>query len=107
MVAGRHEIVEQFLDARFVGDRRRRILSARRRLGGIAAVLATHLIKVLGLCVIGLEFVVTDRPRGRNAVVMLDLSEILLAQAIQHRAEQLGGSSNEIMHLRLERLAVR
>ena len=36
---------------------------------------------------------------------MPDFGEILLAQAIQRRAEHLGGSADEIMHLRLKRFA--
>ncbi len=106
VVAGGLEIVEQFLDARLAGDRRRRIGRAGRRLGGIDAVLAVHLIELLGLGVIGLEFVVADRPGRRDAVVMLQLAEILLAQAIQRRAEHLCRAADEIVHLRLERLAV-
>ena len=37
---------------------------------------------------------------------MAQLAEILLAQAIERRAEHLGRAADEIVHLRLERRAV-
>ena len=106
VVAGGGEIVVKLLDARFVRDRRRRIGRARRRFGGVEAAFAVHLIELLGLGVVGLEFVVGDRPGGRDAVIMPYRAEVLLSQAIERRAENLGGAADEIVNLGLERRAV-
>ena len=64
VIAGGGEIIEELLDAGFMRDRRRRIGRAGRRFGGIAAVFAMHVIELLGLRVIRLQFVITDRPGG-------------------------------------------
>src|SRR5215203_2911002 len=63
-------------------------------------------IHSLGLGVIRFQLLVGDRPRGRDAVVMPPLAEILFAKAVERGAEQLTGTANEIMHLRLERPAI-
>ena len=106
VVARRRQIVGQLLDARLVGNRRARIGSAGGRLGRIPAAQPVHVIHLLGPRVIRLQLVVGDRPRRRDAVVMAQLAEILLAQPIERRAEHLGRAADEIVHLRLERPAV-
>ena len=106
MVAGLGEIVGQLLDARLVLQRRERVRGARRRIGGILAAVSVHLVQPLGLGVVGLHLLVADRPGGRDPVVMLDLAEVLGPEAVQGRTVQLGGAADEVVHLRLEALAV-
>ena len=103
---GRLEVVGELLDARLVADRRERVRRARRRLGRVLAARAVHLVALLGERVVRLHLVVADRPAGRDAVVVGELAEVLLAQAVQRRAVELGGAADEVVHLRLERLAV-
>ena len=61
------KIVVQVLDARLVADGRISVGTARRRLGGIFATLPMHLIETLCPEIVGLQFVVGDRPGRRNA----------------------------------------
>ena len=67
---GRREVVGELLDARLVADRGERVRRARARLGRVLAARPVHLVELLGLRVVGLELVVADRPRGRDAVVV-------------------------------------
>ena len=69
-------------------------------------MLAMNLIELLGLAVIGLHLVVAEGPGRRDAVVVPHLAEILLAQAIERRAEHFRRAADEIVNLRLEPLAV-
>jgi hypothetical protein len=73
------EIVRKLLDARLVRHGRTRIRRAGRRLGGIFAPRAVHLIKFFGLRVVRFEVVICDRPGGRGAVVVLQYAEIFFA----------------------------
>ena len=107
VVAGGGEGVRELLDARLVRDGRERIRRARRRLGRILAARAVHLVELLGLRVVRLQLVVGDRPRGRDAVVVAQLAEVLGAQAVERRAVELGRTADEVVDLRLERLAAR
>src|SRR5262249_51291561 len=63
-------------------------------------------VHLLGSCVIRLQFFVGDRPGRRNAVVMPQLAEISLPQAIQGGAEHLCGAADKIVHLWMERSTV-
>ena len=107
VVAGRREVVGELLDARLVRDGRERIRRARRRLGRILAAGAVHLVELLGLRVVRLELVVGDRPGGRDAVVVVELAEVLLAQPVERGAVELRRAADEVVDLRLERLALR
>ena len=98
------EIVGELLDARLVRHGREGIGRAGRRLGRVLASRAVHLVELLGLRVVRLHLVVADRPRGRDAVVVAQLAEVLLPEAVQRRAVELGGAADEVVHLRLERL---
>ena len=100
------QAVGNFLNARFVADRRKRIRSAGRRIGGIIAALAVDMVELLRLRVIRFEILVADRPVGRHAVGGAVSSEILLTQPEQRRAIHLGRAADEVMDTRLERLAV-
>ena len=104
--AGRREIVGELLDPRLVRDGRERVGRARGRLGRILAAGSVHLVELLGLRVVGLELGVADRPRRRDAVVVAQLAEVVLAQAIERRAVELRRAADAVVHLRLERVAV-
>ena len=66
------QVAAQLRDARLVADRRVRVGRGGRRLGRVDAPLAVHLVELLGPGVPGLEVGVADRPRGRDAVDVLD-----------------------------------
>ena len=104
--ARRGKVVVELLDARLVRDRRERVGRARRRLGRILAARAVHLVELLRLGVVRLELVVGDRPRGRDAVVVVDLAEVLGAQPVERCAVELGRAADEVVDLRLKRLAL-
>jgi hypothetical protein len=106
MVAAALEVVGELLDARLVRDRGERERRGARRLGRVFARLAVHEVELLGLGVVRLELVVGDRPRGRHAAVVADLSEVLLAQPEQDRAVELGVAADEVLLVRRERRAV-
>ena len=106
MVAGALEIVEQLLDARLVRDRRVGIGTAGPRFGRILAALAVHVIQRLRLLIVGLERVVTDRPRRRDAVGMNDLAEVALAQPQQHGAVHLAVATDVVMQAGMEHATV-
>ena len=78
----------QPLDARFVGNRRERDTACLRAGSvGSSPAQAVHLVKLLGLRVIGLEIFILERPSRRRPFVMLDDSEILLRateKALRH-----------------------
>ena len=103
---GRLEVVGELLDARLVADRGERVRRRRGRLGRILAARAVDLVELLGERVVRLHLRVVDRPRGRDPVVVAQLAEVLLAQAVQRGAVELRGAADAVVHLRLERLAV-
>jgi len=88
-----------------VTDRRKRIRSSRRRIGGIGAAVAMDVVYALGHRVIGLELFVGDRPGRRDSAVMAEFTEILPAQAKKRSAENLGRAANEVVRARLKWLA--
>ena len=101
------EVVGELLDPRLVRDRRVRIRSARGRLGRVLPARPVHLVSLLRERVVRLELVVRDRPGGRDAVVMADLSEVLLAEPVERGAVELRRAADEVVDSWLERLAVR
>ena len=106
VVARGGEVVGQLLDARLVVQRRERVVGARRRLGRVLAPGAVHLVQPLGLRVVRLHVGVRDRPGGRQAVDVVQVPEVLGPQPVEGGAVQLGGAADEVVDLRLERLAV-
>src|SRR5262245_40041503 len=106
MVAGRRQVLEELLYARLIGDRRARIRSAGGRLGRILTPQPVDVVHLLRSGVVGLQFFVGDRPGRRDAVVMPQLAEILLPEAIHGCTEHLRGAADDIVYLRLERPAV-
>ena len=87
-----------------MGHRRERIGRAGRRLGGVFAARAVHLVHLLGLGVVGLHVFVADGPGRRDAIVVLELAEVFLAQAVERRAKHLGGAADEVVETGLKRL---
>ena len=67
---------------------------------------AMDVVHLLGLGIIRLEVRVADRPRRRDAVIVLDLAKIFFPQPVERRPEQFCRAADEIMHLRLKRPAV-
>src|SRR5204862_3444677 len=64
------------------------------------------LVEVFGFRVVRLELVVADRPRRRDAAVMMDFPEVLLAQPEQGGAEKLRVATHVVVGVRMERCAV-
>ena len=75
-------------------------------LGGVLAAVAVHLVQLLGLGVPRLEVVVGQRPRGGDPIHVPQFGEVTRAQPVQRRTVEFGGAADEVVHLRLERLAV-
>ena len=82
-------------------DGRTRVRPAR-GFGRIDTVLPVHVIQALGVVVVGLQRVVIDRPRGRDAVHVLDGLEVLASQPVEHAAPELRVAADAIMRVRLE-----
>src|SRR5438445_8874312 len=74
------EVVGQLLDARLVADGGPGIGGVRRRFGRIFSAVSVHLIQILGLGVVRLQNVITERPRGRYASVVAYLPATSSAQ---------------------------
>ena len=100
------EVVGELLDARLVADRGIRVRRRGGRLGRVLAARAVDLVALLGERVVRLQLLVGDRPGGRDAVVVAQLAEVLLAQPVQGGAVELGRAADAVVHLRLERLVV-
>src|SRR5437879_9572558 len=88
--AGTREVIRQLLNTWLVADGRPGIRSLGRRFRWILAAITMHLIKILGLRVIRLQIVITDRPRRRNSAVVSELTDIFFAQPEQRGALKLG-----------------
>src|ERR1700758_3039939 len=61
------EVIGQLLNARLMADGGPGIGGLRRRFGRIFSAVSVHLIQILGLRVVRLQVVITERPRGRDA----------------------------------------
>ena len=99
-------VVEQPLDARLVRDGRKRVRRRCRWVGRVLTTCTVHLVELLRLGVVRLHDVVADRPGRRDAVVVLDLTEVALAQPVEGRSVELGRPADEVVDLGLKRLAV-
>jgi hypothetical protein len=62
-------------------------------------------VQILRACVVGLEVGIGERPGGRDAVDVLDLAEITLAETEQDRPVDLGVAADVVVLLRREFLA--
>src|SRR5439155_18470517 len=76
------------------------------RLAGVGAGGAVHVVEALGRCVVRLEVVVGQRPRRRDAAVVLDLAEVAFAESEEDRAVELSLSPDVVMLSGVELLAV-
>src|ERR1051326_2606063 len=65
-----------------------------------------NVIKIFGLGVIMLEFIVANRPSRRDSAVMLQLAEVFFAEAKQSRAIKLCVSPNVVVGMRMQVFAV-
>ena len=102
MITGGGEVVGQLLDARLVATGGEGVGRAGRRFGRVLSPGAVDLVELLGLGVVGLQLVVADRPGGRDAVVVLELAEVLGPQAVERRAVELGRPADEVVDLGLK-----
>ena len=101
---GQHLV--QLLDLGFVDDGRLRVGGAGPGLVRVLATLAVDFVEGFSLAVIGLELVVADGPGGGSAVFVADLAEILLAQAEEGGAVNLGVASDVVVEAGVELAAV-
>ena len=104
-VAGGREVVGELLDPWLVRDGGMRVRRAGRRLGRVLSARAVHLVELLRERVVRLQLVVGDRPGRRDAVVVLQLAEVLLAEPVERGAVHLRRPSDEVVHTGLEGLA--
>src|ERR1044072_7735924 len=92
----------QMLNALFVTNRRIPVRRAGPGLCWIFTSRPMYLIKMLGLCVIRLQFVVADRPGRRDSTMMSNLAEVFLSQPKECGAVKFRVSTNEIIGVRME-----
>ncbi len=100
------EIIGKLLQPRLVADRRVRVAGARRRLGGVFAAVAVHMIEPLRLGVVGLHVVVVDRPGGRQTAMVLDLAKVFLPKTKQRGPEEFGIAADVVVGVRMELIAI-
>ena len=106
VISGLLQVISKLLNARFVRECRMWIRAARARLRWIFSPGAVHLVHLLCLQVVRLHLVVSDRPRGRHTVVVLQLAKVLATHAVQRNSIELRSTAHEVMHLRLERFVL-
>ena len=100
------QAIDQLLDARLVTYGGKGVRRARWWLGGVLATFAVNVIDAFGLGVVRLQFLVSDWPCGREAGVMAQLTEVLLAQPKQRGSEDLGRAADEIVRTGLKGFAL-
>ena len=94
------KIFGELCNARFMTDCRMGIRSAGPRLRDVFAAITMYGIQMLRSGVVRFQFSITDRPRRRDAAVMFDFAEILLAQPEQRRAIKFGIAADVIIGVR-------
>src|SRR5258707_5176331 len=87
-------------------DRRPRVLLRGLSFGRVLAMLAVHLIEPLRPGVVGRQGVVVQRAGWRDPVGELDLAEVGWPQPVEGGTVHLRRAAYEVVHLRLERIAV-
>ena len=100
------EIVGQFLDARRMAHGRIKVGRAGRPFRRIDAVLPVDVIKVLRLCVIRFEILITQRPCRGNTAVVRDVCEIFNTRPQQGRAINFRIAADVILNAGKKCLAV-
>src|SRR6266700_3494914 len=103
--AGAFEALTRRRDRRLVRDRAERIRRRMVRLSVVEAQGATHVVKLLGTRVPGLQFIIGQGPTRRRAVPMRDRGEVLGAIADEHRPVELGVATDEIIVAGIEGLS--
>src|SRR5262249_25717355 len=93
-------------DTGLVAYCRPRIRRAGRGLGRILATIAMHLIEGFCLRVVRLKLVVGDWPCGRDPTVMSQFAKVLLAQAKQRGTVKFCISSDIVIRMRMQVLAI-
>ena len=88
--SARLENFEHFFDAWLVADWWERIIAFAWRFGGVFTGFAVDLIQFLGLIVIRFKVAILQGPFGRETILVPELFEILLAQAEEGCAIDLG-----------------
>ena len=106
VVAGGLQVVRELLDPGLVRERREGVRRTRGRLCRVLTACAADLVELLGERVVRLELLVLDRPGRRDAALVLELTEVLLAEAVERGSVELGRSADEVVDLRLERLVL-
>ena len=99
VVARRLQVVRELLDPRLVRERREGVRRARGRLGRVLTTCAADLVELLGERVVRLQLLVLDRPRRRDAALVLELAEVLLAEAVERGSVELGRPADEVVDL--------
>src|SRR5215470_12709853 len=94
------------LNSRLVTDGRVAIRRAGVWLSRIFATVAVHLIQMFGFGVVGLKFVVVDRPGWRDAAVMSNLAKVFPAQTEQRRTVEFRIPTDVIVRVRMKLVAV-
>ena len=89
-----------------MADRGMRHRAGARRLDRIEPGLAMGAHQLFGAGVIGLEGLVADRPGGRDAGLVLQRAEVLLAEAHRRRAEEFRVAADIVIGARREQFAV-
>src|SRR5215216_5611826 len=103
---GAFQIVVKVLNALLVTDGRILVRRARPGFCWILSAIAVYLIQMLRLCVIRLQLVIADGPRGRDAAVMTNLTKVFLSQTKERCAVEFGVAANEVIRMRMQLLAV-
>src|SRR5687767_13145956 len=96
------EIVVQVLYALFMADGGILIRGTGPGLGWILTAVAVYLVQMLGLRVIGFEFLIADGPGGGNSAVMSNFTEIFFAQAKESSTVELRVTADEIVGVRMQ-----
>ena len=92
-ISGINQPVEEFLDARFMRDGRKRILRFRRRFGRVTSSFTMNLVKRLSLGIVSFKVSIFQRPFGGNSSLVFDSFKIALAQTKHRAAVDLGIAS--------------
>src|SRR5581483_807202 len=78
--SGQRKIFAELLNPRLVADRRVGKRFAAVRLGGVFPAISVHLVQLFVLLVVRLKLVVANWPGRRDAAVVLQFAEVLLAK---------------------------
>ena len=89
-----------------MSDGRMRERRAAPRLSWVFALLAVDVVDALGFSVVGLEFVIGNRPCRRHSAVMADFAKIFFAQTEQSRAIKFCVAAHVVVRVWMQVFAV-